>query len=299
MSYGTGSGSTFLSDLTLAFLEDTGQYVADHSWAGPLVPAASPDYTPDVLARDDSAAAFVRPAPSPGALTWGAGCGCAFTASSARNWPTDYTCSKVRRGKLPLNQLQLYPCSSIAAAPGLRLHSGSHDARSLSHPRAFTSSAGVSLACEHPTTPLRLQNGYTTEPRCASYGGYVTGVGPICGLANDACVGTNASGGCGITPSQQFFVDDAAAAAATGVLDATARSTGGYSAALDYVPVWVGYASCRNAAAVASGCGVGSAQGAFAFSIPSSSGQAHGPDARCLISSLEVRLAFLRTSRSS
>lgn len=37
MSYGTGSGEVFLSDLTVAFLEDTNQYRANYSLAGPLV----------------------------------------------------------------------------------------------------------------------------------------------------------------------------------------------------------------------------------------------------------------------
>ena len=34
MSYGTLSGEVFLSDLTLAFLEDTGHYIANYSNAG-------------------------------------------------------------------------------------------------------------------------------------------------------------------------------------------------------------------------------------------------------------------------
>lgn len=36
MSYGRGSGETYVSDITLAFLEDTGQYRANYSMAGRL-----------------------------------------------------------------------------------------------------------------------------------------------------------------------------------------------------------------------------------------------------------------------
>jgi hypothetical protein len=36
MSYGSSSGEVYLSDATLAFLEDTGQYIANYSMAGRL-----------------------------------------------------------------------------------------------------------------------------------------------------------------------------------------------------------------------------------------------------------------------
>ena len=38
MSYGSGSGQIYISDLTLAFLEDTGQYIPNYLMAGPIMP---------------------------------------------------------------------------------------------------------------------------------------------------------------------------------------------------------------------------------------------------------------------
>lgn len=101
MSYGSGSGQVFLSDLTLAFLEDTGQYIADYSRAGPIVNAS--------LLTDDmrqlgslafltttgaSSAGYVPPPPPPpGLQRYGAGQGCAFlTVAPAQSFSPAYAC---------------------------------------------------------------------------------------------------------------------------------------------------------------------------------------------------------------
>ena len=119
MSYGTGSGAPLFSDLTIAFLEDTNQYIVNHSaslsdtngaaipfchshdiyagFAGPLLAAAPADYVPDLISRVDSSVTAVRQAPWPGNLSWGRGLGCAFVMSSALHWPAEYTCSQAGR----------------------------------------------------------------------------------------------------------------------------------------------------------------------------------------------------------
>ncbi len=93
MSYGAGSGQTYISDLTLGFLDDTNQYVVNYAMGGQL---------PGVMTTDESAALFsaqagsqLEPASSlsPGALRWGQFEGCGFINSPPRvSWPEEYLC---------------------------------------------------------------------------------------------------------------------------------------------------------------------------------------------------------------
>ena len=98
MSYGLNSGQIYLSDLTLALLEDTNQYIADYSVAGLIhgtslqdsfatfsflasANAGDPGYTPP-------------PPPPPGRLRWGFMAGCSFlNAHPNVGWPADHTCA--------------------------------------------------------------------------------------------------------------------------------------------------------------------------------------------------------------
>ena len=75
MSYGSMVGEVFVSDLTLAFLEDTNQYIADYSKAGPLVPESGSE-PPTVAVETFYTSALVEETPpeptlTPGALRWG------------------------------------------------------------------------------------------------------------------------------------------------------------------------------------------------------------------------------------
>eukprot|EP01138_Halocafeteria_seosinensis_P015488 gb/GECG01015806.1/.p1 GENE.gb/GECG01015806.1/~~gb/GECG01015806.1/.p1 ORF type:complete len:864 (+),score=86.28 gb/GECG01015806.1/:1-2592(+) len=97
MSYGSASGEVYISDLTLAFLEDTNQYVVNYTRGGLFVESPQVPFTlggPSFLfagtvKREDP------PEPlSPGALTWGRGEGCSFLNESARDWPDRYKCLK-------------------------------------------------------------------------------------------------------------------------------------------------------------------------------------------------------------
>lgn len=98
MSYGSGSGETFISDLTLAFLEDTGHYVANYSAAGRFLPSTAQEAA--VIAQSfftsDSEPEQVDPATaprSPGAMRFGRDVGCDFVLGNPRNWPESYRCS--------------------------------------------------------------------------------------------------------------------------------------------------------------------------------------------------------------
>ena len=105
MSYGTLSSEVYLSDLTLAFLEDTGHYIANYSNAGRLVQPSTNTIT-------DEVAIFASTPPivtsemanknkmiySPGHLRWGRGEGCSFYSSKTTDWPKEYLCTKNNAG---------------------------------------------------------------------------------------------------------------------------------------------------------------------------------------------------------
>lgn len=100
MAYGSGSGQIYLSDLTLAFLEDTGHYVADYSKAGYIVSPAYDSYSGAGVALKDAtnkATNYVPPPPlAPGAPRWGYKGGCSFLEGNPRSvapWTTQLTCA--------------------------------------------------------------------------------------------------------------------------------------------------------------------------------------------------------------
>ena len=260
MSYGTYSTATFVGDITLAFFEDTGQYVANYSVAGTIptgVPNAD-DYGASNNAFvasqsvDTTVSGYVPPAaPSPGALLWGFGAGCDFVNAPATDWSPEYTCTKQAA----------YGC---------------------------TADNRMSAVCV-------VTNSYTAEPSCASEGIYdgATG-GAQCGLQNPVVQGTSSHG---VPPPFRFFSSDADAAAATGVSGARAATTGGQLPSMDYAPVWMGYWSCLDSAPSANGTaqggdapgGLSSISGLFGGSQSDMAlfgGQARCEDCRCMESSL-------------
>jgi hypothetical protein len=86
MSYGTNTGQTYISDLTLAFLEDTNMYVVDYSMAGSIVSPSTDDVsiagTPTQMIDVSDSAAYKPPEVlPPGAIRWGYGEGCKFLNS--------------------------------------------------------------------------------------------------------------------------------------------------------------------------------------------------------------------------
>lgn len=114
LSYGINSGEPYLSSLTLAFFEDTNQYLVNYSMAGRLleVSASTADsssyksipFLPDASTAADSGSDPANAGNSTrlvhadtfpdGALRWGAGKGCAFVTGSAGDWGSEYTCKE-------------------------------------------------------------------------------------------------------------------------------------------------------------------------------------------------------------
>lgn len=154
-SYGFASGEAYLSDLTLAFLEDTNQYAANYTLAGRLLPpSANPDggallsflQTTSAASNDisDDLNLKVR---GPGYLRWGREAGCKFLFNKPdplenEAWPSSYTCMDTADyGCTPDNRMsalcnlkdwnavssQSYSCCRESECPngGSRCHSNS------------------------------------------------------------------------------------------------------------------------------------------------------------------------------
>ena len=196
MSYGSGVGEVYLSDLTLAYLEDTNQYIANYSFTGPLV-QTSGDTSEDTDFDVDSTEVAVQEF-SPGYLRWGRQEGCGFVQGNAKDWGDRYFCKSHRE----------YTCS--------------YDNR-------------MAAVCDI-RSGWQLSSQYTC-------GTYQPGVGTRCDVKlNDNCDSNN---GCRLPSLLQHFTSATASAAFGGAV-VNPGSTGGYSSAMDFVPVKIGYWSCAN-----------------------------------------------------
>lgn len=99
MSYGSGTGQVYISDVTLGFLEDTNQYIVDYSKAGPIVTTSDVDDFADAqassfLTTNVAPTDYIPPPPPPpGALRWGNNAGCDFMDKKPKeSWPSKYLC---------------------------------------------------------------------------------------------------------------------------------------------------------------------------------------------------------------
>ena len=197
MSYGSGTGESYLSDLTLAFLEDTGHYIANYSSAGRLLPVSANEIktssvrTTEIKARDDTVAA----PRSPGYLRWGRHEGCAFVTGTADDWKRDsgnkYVCeTNLAYGCSPDNRM-----SAVCSLPSYGGTKGSPSVQDYN------------IVCDEPrTSPCTHQKSnaaYPELPEMYRYkmSGDTTGSGPF---------------------------------------------TAGFSDAMDYVPVRMGYWNCQD-----------------------------------------------------
>jgi hypothetical protein len=266
MSYGSGSGDTYISSLTLALLEDTNQYVANYSIAGTLTLVDTADVgNVNRGALTSSAVRFkkadLRADFPDGYPTYGRKAGCDFLYKHPRSWPAYYTCAKQ----------QEYLC---------------------------TADKRMSAVCA-------LQTGLTVEGTwsCAE----PSATDPGC--ANQQSQSCGSGGFCGIPPEQQFFASDSAAAAAFAGFDlggtaATKANTGGFSSAMDYAVVPVGFWSCMESAGAGNSTGrvsqesdgfdLGQLVGTAASDMSVFGGQTRCTTCRCFVSSLVgfSRLAF-------
>mmetsp|Transcript_24598 Transcript_24598/g.85538 ORF Transcript_24598/g.85538 Transcript_24598/m.85538 type:complete len:1188 (-) Transcript_24598:195-3758(-) len=258
MSYGTGSSETIIGDLTLAYLEDTNQYIANYSMGGRLVEGGADTtrdtvYKIDVTPGDD----FTPTTRSPGMLRWGKDLGCDFVQKSAALWPDSYFCKKHKEfGCTPDHRMSAV-CTVLAG---------------WSFPnRVFTCGD-----CPGSET------GYGCRPECQS-------------PPNDNCPPSGV--GCGLPSMYQYF-DAAGAQAAFGTRQAVdPGTTGGFSSAMDFVPVSIGYWNCQDSKAGNGSSLLERQSGGSGFSLATTlsgasdnmklfGGQAYCPDCRCFVSSL-------------
>ncbi len=218
MSYGSHAGEAYVSDLTLAFLEDTNQYIANYTRGGVIVPPPPVEYkeaTSIVSFMQSSSAQIVDPpAPlTPGYPRWGRYAGCDFVQSGPAKWPKRYTCTAN----------QEYACTPDNRASAVCMLN-----IDIREPSAFTCGAVNEFG-----------SGSNTYWRATCPAG-----------TNDNCQG----GACGLPSMYQYFGTGPNAVApankdalfpnAAGSFAVTSSSVGGVSAPMDYVPVRVKYWNC-------------------------------------------------------
>jgi len=294
MSYGSGTGEVYMSDLTWAYLEDTKQYIANYSITGPLVETTgdtSSDTEFTVELTETPTAQY-----GPGYLRWGRDQGCDFVNGNARDWDERYFCSTHREftcsydnrmsavcdirsnWQVPLQYVVAYAvvrvcrCASVVVRVRVLVQVTMVRGRELSV-----------LACHaHPVS--------CHAPRYTC-GTQLSGGSMDC----NAQLNTNCDmSGCYLpTIYQHFTAQTAGAAAGSG---ASPSRTGGFSSAMDYVPVRIGYWNCQNAApssnastAVAnegSDVDLGSLTQGTEEKMRLFGGQAYCKNCRCFVSSL-------------
>ena len=281
MSYGANSGQVYLSDITLAFLEDTGHFYANYSKAGFIVVSS---YSSDAAATTVSRAVpflgeggntYVPPPPAPpGAPRWGYKQGCAWLGQATPN--------------PPLNMAILPPYTCATANVQL-----------------CTADNRLSAVCI-------VQSTYTAISDKPSYGGYsqvqlgATGgtPAPVYGPYGVATPGALAGYRNSLPVWAQWFSDAGAQTATANAPGATGANTGGYNDAMDYMPVPVGYWSCAYQVPGTNSTPASGDQANPLASVVVDSGdmqkfggQLRCPTCRCMQSSLmEMRSGNLQTS---
>jgi hypothetical protein len=216
MSYGANTGQIYLSDLTLAYLEDTQRYIANYSNAGFIVVStfnAQGVSSPAQPFLGASGLPYVPPSPiAPGTPRWGYMAGCAWLGQSN---------------------------TTTTAPPPL----------SVAMPAPYTCTTHNVQTCsaDHRLSAVCVvQASYTTVTNTPSWGQFnqlpdpappgVT-AGPVAISTPGASTGFVNT----LPPWAQFFDDAGAKAATLGqVPTAAAVNTGGYNDAMDYMPVPVG-----------------------------------------------------------
>jgi hypothetical protein len=174
MSYGTLSSEVYLSDLTLAFLEDTGHYVANYSNAGRLVQpstntitdetsffATTTEVSDDMLTKN-------KKEYSPGSLRWGRGEKCSFYSDKPSDWPKKYVCEKDKIGGCTPDNRMAAICRLVEYGPNglpVPVYSKSAKLTSSVNAEAYSDTCwreGAKTFCKksvggYPTIPEKLR----------------------------------------------------------------------------------------------------------------------------------------------
>ena len=266
MSYGSFAGEVYVSDLTLAFLEDTNQYIANYTVAGRLVEPTAVEADTDIfnfLVSSDASEYEPPPPLSVGYLRWGRGEGCDFVNKGPVHWPERYVCT----------EHQDYGCSPD-----------------------YRASAVCMLS-----VGIREVRDFTCGDQTVTSGGSFDTWRTTCPPdTNDNCQG----GVCGLPSMYQYFGPgsgklaslDASARFPNAELSAelTAGGLGGISSSIDYVPVRVSYANCADISTQVTAGNRSSEEGASIDSalfgdeseFEAFGGQDRCPECRCFRSSL-------------
>lgn len=259
MSYGTGSSETIIGDITLAYLEDTNQYIANYSQGGRLHASDT-----DTSTRADASAIEVTPGDdfeprtlSPGMLRWGKNEGCEFVRGSAADWPEEYICKVHKEYDCTPDNRMSAVCTVLQ---GWNFQS---DVFTCGDCPGSNDQGGCTPTCQFPT--------------------------------NDNCQAGNVN--CGLPTMYQYFTSDEASAAfkTTQAVDPT--TVGGFSSAMDFVPVRIGYWNCQDSQAGNGSSLLANEAGSSGFSLADQlkgaadnmklfGGQAQCPSCRCFVSSL-------------
>ena len=129
MSYGARSGEIYLSDITLAFLEDSRHYVANYSAAGRLVAGSANHVTRTnsffASAEREASAVELGDAKEhgPGYVLWGREAGCDFVQQPPSTWNTalqdKYLCTDNRASGCTPDYRVSAVCSLYDYSPGV------------------------------------------------------------------------------------------------------------------------------------------------------------------------------------
>eukprot|EP01138_Halocafeteria_seosinensis_P015490 gb/GECG01015808.1/.p1 GENE.gb/GECG01015808.1/~~gb/GECG01015808.1/.p1 ORF type:complete len:1184 (+),score=129.88 gb/GECG01015808.1/:1-3552(+) len=262
MSYGSASGEVYISDLTLAFLEDTNQYIVNYTRGGLFVESPQVPFTlggPSFL----FAGTLKREEPpeplSPGALTWGRGEGCSFLNESARDWPDRYRCSKHQEyGCTPDNKDSGVCTLKTGWTLNKKFSCGEFDVGTGQHICQKVDDSN----CESGDCVLPEMYRYFTQ-------------GEVADAFSNVDVDTS-----GIEVDQ----------------------LGGFSSSMDYVPIQVRFWNCRDQKAATNGSSrdgsegggldISQFTGGILGDMSRFGGQEHCRDCRCFISSLRELTSF-------
>jgi hypothetical protein len=226
MSYGRGSGESYVSDITLAFLEDTGQYRANYSMAGRLTDFDQLVATSDTCdgLKASSALEFMLGKPE-------------TRVELSPNNTTPFTRGTIRWGHKVWEQLPLLPsvvsrdvclCASIVDQEGCNFVIGSP----VNWPSYYICDKNGESMCTPDNRMVAqcvVRTDWALSYSDASWGDIRSATGTL-------TTGNCTPAGCPINPLFQYF----------GARGESAGRIGGFSQAMDFVPVAVGSWNCQD-----------------------------------------------------
>eukprot|EP00750_Incisomonas_marina_P026897 INCI5961.7.p1 GENE.INCI5961.7~~INCI5961.7.p1 ORF type:complete len:729 (-),score=122.64 INCI5961.7:3491-5677(-) len=177
MSYGIGSGESYVSSLTLKFFNDTNQYIVNMTaGAQRIYPASGDDHDlalsafADIFASTESGDAVMLQERtwSPGYLRWGRNAGCPFVQQppGPENWGDRYFCTSNNKRQCTGDRRMSAACYL------LEYSSAANDAGDVYYTRSDTSPSDTSEVANVNAPYLPNEYQYLVEFDLANWGGY-------------------------------------------------------------------------------------------------------------------------------